>query len=152
MITKSMILGLLLTPLSIVAVNDSGGDELNNKLDEIEVLIAETEMQTATCQMHSTWRFPVELYGYLNLARKYAENVKKTKNQRKVQENLQSLLATVDECIKGKEGYWAGNWNDVWVDPVPSVPDCALQEFLELREELTTMLPPTSDDILVLNQ
>ncbi|WP_167619487.1 hypothetical protein [Maribellus sediminis] len=138
MIEKSLILGLLLTPLSLLAVNDPGSSEINEKLDVVEAIIAETETQTAACQMHSAWHFPVELYGYLDIARKYADNAKKTKNLRKMQENLQSILAIVDECINGKEGYWSGNWNDVWVDPTPGVPDCALDSFVKMKKELET--------------
>lgn len=136
MIVKSLILGLLFIPLSLLAVNDPRSIGFNEKLDVIDAIIAETETQTASCQMHSSWHFPVQLYGYLNIARKYADNAKKSKNLRKMQENLQSILATVDECINGKEGYWSGNWNDVWIDPTPCVPDCALDAFVKMKEEL----------------
>ncbi|WP_167614057.1 hypothetical protein [Maribellus sediminis] len=138
MIVKSMILGLLFTPLSLLAVDDPGNSKINEKLDVVETIIAEAEAQTAGCQMHSFWHFPVELYGYLNIARRYADNARKSKNLRKMQENLQCILAIVDESISGKEGYWSGNWNDVWVDPTPCVPDCALDSFVKMKKELET--------------
>jgi len=136
MIVKSLILGLLLAPLVLIAKNESGDKKINDKFDNIEAIIAAAEFNTASCQLHSTWHFPAELYAYLSVARHYADNYKKAKNVKKVHENLQNMLATVDECINGKNGYWSGNWNDVWVDPIPSVPDCALEAFMKMKEEL----------------
>ena len=136
MIGKGFILVLLLVPFSLSAHVDTEGENLSDKLDALEEIIFESEAETASCQLHSSWHFPLQLYSYVKLARQYGENLRKIKNSRKFEESLRGLLLEVDECIDGKKGYWSGNWSDVWVDPVPSVPDCALESFKKMRDEL----------------
>jgi len=136
MIGKSIVLVLLLAPFLLSANVDTEGQNLVDRLNALEEIIFEAEAETASCQMHNSWHFPLELYSYVKLAKSYGENLRKVKNSRKFEESLRGLLLEVDECIEGKKGYWSGNWSDVWVDPVPSVPDCALESFKKMKVEL----------------
>ena len=140
MIGKSLLVGLLTVIFSLNAFSDTESESLVDKLDGLEEIIVETEIETSACQMQNGWHFPVQLYNYVQLARQYGDNLKRSKKSRKFDESLQNLIDAIDECIDGREGYWSGNWSDVWVDPVPSVPDCALGSFKKLKEELEAQI------------
>lgn len=140
MIGRNFIIGLLLTPFVLTANPDTEGEALIDRIGALEEIIINAELETSDCQMRNAWHFPFELYNYLNLAKRYGENIRKGKNSRKFEECLQALLETLDECIEGKQGYWSGNSSDVWVYPVPSVPECALETFRMLREELESKI------------
>lgn len=136
MIGKGFMLVLLMAPYPLFAFVDTEGEKLTDRLDALEEIIFEAEAATASCQFHSSWHFPLKLYAYVKLAERYSDNLRKAKNSKKFEEALRGLLNAVDECIEGRKGYWSGNWNDVWVDPVPSVPDCAIESFKKMRSEL----------------
>ncbi len=138
MIGKGFVLVLLMAPFPLFAFVDTEGENIPDKLDALEEIIFEAESETASCQLHSSWHFPLKLYAYVRLAKRYSENLRRAKHSKKFEEALRGLLQEVDECIDGKKGYWSGNWGDVWVDPVPSVPDCALESFKKMRNELET--------------
>ncbi len=136
MIRRIFVIGLILAPFFLVANPDTEVESLIDRIGALEEIIVNAELETADCQMRNAWHFPFELYNCLNLAKRYGENIKKGKNSRKFEECLRALLDEIDECIEGKQGYWSGNSDDVWVYPVPSVPDCALETFILVREEL----------------
>ncbi len=136
MIGKEIVLVLLLAPSTLYANLDTEGENLADRLDALEEIIFEAEAETASCQMHSSWHFPLQLYSYVKMAKHYSENLRKIKNSKKFEDSLRGLLSEVEECIDGRKGYWSGNWGDVWIDPVPSVPDCALESFKRMKDEL----------------
>ena len=125
---------------SVSASSYTGSESSAAKLDAMEEIIFDVEMETADCQVQNGWQFPVHLYNFVSLARQYGNNLKKMKNSRKLDESLRKLILAVDECIEGREGYWSGNWSDVWVDPVPAVPECALGSFKKMKEELESQI------------
>ena len=139
-----IILFLTLTLLLTISFPSYGSDhERENPVDKLVVLedlIANAELETAECQTRYGWHFPGELYYYLEVAQQGNENVKKPKNSRLYFQSLQAILSVVNECIEGREGYFSGNRKDVWVNPVPSIPECAKQVFEELKVELENEL------------
>ncbi|HPF50623.1 MAG TPA: hypothetical protein PK335_03560 [Draconibacterium sp.] len=139
MSTKSLVLVFVLTCIPGIIYCDTEGDNLSEKLDNLENLIFKAELETCFCQQHSSWHFPCQLYNYVNLARQYGDRLNKGRNSRKFNENLQNLLNEVDECIQEKNNCM-GNWNDVWGNPSPSIPDCALDAFEKMRNELETQV------------
>lgn len=129
---KSLVLVVALFYIPIVNYGEAEAENLSEKLDNIENLIFAAELETSFCQKHSAWNFPSQLYNYVNLARQYADNLNKGRNSKKFRENLQNLLSAADECIRDPKDYWT----EAWGNPVPSVPDCALDAIKKLRDEL----------------
>jgi hypothetical protein len=140
MVAKSLLILVLFAWTIPVIGSETESKGTADKLTALEELIANAELETAECQMWTGWHFPGALYSYLELARECSANGTKIKNSRKFYQNLQSILSVVNECIDGQEGYFAGNCNDVWVNPVPAIPECAIEVFKTLRTSLETEL------------
>jgi hypothetical protein len=140
MIAKTLFLIILLACVIPATGTETETKGMTDKLVALEELIANAELETAECQMWTGWHFPGALYYYLEVAKECSANGTKIKNSRKFYQSLQSIMAVVNDCIDGQEGYFAGNSNDVWVNPVPSIPECAIEAFKQLKIELETEL------------
>ena len=121
------------------------------KLEDLEFAIVQADVNTAYCQQSTNWHFPAELYGYLENAR-YCHQKGNKKQQKKARQYIEMLVVALDVATEGTKGYWSGYTQDVWIDPEPPVPDCALQEFMELKDDITTLLSSFADEMLVASQ
>lgn len=146
-----MVLCMGLFTLRVFSVNLPKPSAYEKKLDKMEAAVAQADKYTSYCQQSTSWQFPAKLYRYIESARVCYQQGNK-RNLKRANQYIQLLGIAIDQAIEGQEGYWSGYTADVWIDPVPPVPDCALQEFMELKDEITTMLSSSSDEMLMANQ
>ena len=76
MIGKIFWVVLLMAYVSVSASSYIGSESYAARLDVIEEIIFEVEMETTDCQMQNGWHFPVHPYNFVSLARQYGNNLK----------------------------------------------------------------------------
>ncbi|WP_297100921.1 hypothetical protein [uncultured Draconibacterium sp.] len=148
---KIVVLYIALSPLWAFSVEQPKLSAFEQKLEELEHTVAQADINTAYCQQSTNWHFPAELYCYIESARDCYKKGNK-KQLSRANQYIQLLNSTIDQAIEGEKGYWAGFNSEIWIDPVPPVPDCALQEFVELKDAITTLLSSSVDEMLVASQ
>jgi len=147
---KIVVLCILVMPFLAFSVEPPGESAFEQTLDHLEAAVGRAEQNSAWCQQSTSWHFPARLYNYIYNARICYQ--KGNKKQLKKAKNYLSLFEnTVDLAIEGQSGYWSGNANNVWIDPILPAPECAMDVFIELKAELSVLLSLSSDEVLVLS-
>ncbi|HYQ58866.1 MAG TPA: hypothetical protein VEP89_16105 [Draconibacterium sp.] len=145
-----MVLCIGLSTMRVFSVDLPQQSAFEKRLEELEIAVIRADRYTSYCQRSTNWHFPAELYSYIESARCCYQ--KGTKKQlKKANDYLQLLSISIDLIIKGEEGYWRDYNCKIWIDPIPPVPDCAMQEFLELKVEITTKVSSSPNEILEAN-
>ncbi len=148
---KIMVLYIALTPLCVLSVENLGQSVFEKKLDDIETAIIRADYYTSYCQQSTNWHFPDELYAYLERARTCYQKGGK-KHLKKANQYVLLLDLIIDSTIEGQPGYWRSNAQEVWIDAVPPIPACALDEFMELKEKVKPLISFSPEEILFARQ
>lgn len=128
----------LFTGVNTVSAEDEGPCE---KLELIEEAIRAADLATAACQMTTGWHFPLSFYNHIQKAQDYCTFRKNGKMSKKTMNSLNGLLEAIQESIDGIDGYWTADLPGLWIDPVPSAPECAIPVLEELKNVVESLLP-----------
>ncbi len=138
MIYKSLVLYIMCFSVFISSGEENGTSLLEAKLIEIEEVIEEANIYTLDCQRASGWHFPSDLYYHIYRAQACCTK-KKGKMNKKTFQSLLHLQLSITQALEGQKGYCMGDSN-VWIDPVPPVPDCAQEIFEQLKKDVEELI------------
>ncbi len=109
-----------------IGVNGTSAQDECTALDNVSTALTTLQTATADCQLETGWQVPPSFANHIAKAMEYCESRPNGKTMKKVYNSLQGLDEAITEAINGEPSYLLDGILDLWSDPVPPAPECAI--------------------------